>query len=171
MATPLQITTAAVVLVATTTPLPGRACASSNCGNTVRGQFDPVYCSHHRGLQPYAVGWGYIYRDEARLLSLLRSTGRTREVLEELTINGLVTVMDAATIANPIVPITNEIVPYVLPTHVTSDTSESSTSSDDDDSSEDASSSASSVPDYVGAASAAAASSAASDSDHDYDQL
>ena len=96
---PPAITTEPVQLFTTLNANLSRRCAAA-CALTARGQFDPVYCAHHRQNGNLVVGWGYIYREEAQLLSLLRAGGWTRVALNDAVERDLTTVFDRANIAN-----------------------------------------------------------------------
>jgi hypothetical protein len=94
-----KITTEPVVLHTNLAGIATRPCARcTNRTNLIRGQFDPVYCAAHRMNGDLEIGWGYIYREEARMLSLLRAHGWTLLAVNDATENDLSTRLGAATI-------------------------------------------------------------------------
>lgn len=95
----IPITNEPVELHTSLNGMQSRKCAK--CTIAVRGQFDPVFCAFHRMNGNLAIGWGYIYREEAQLLSLLRARGWTRMAFNDAMENDLAAGMDAATIQEP----------------------------------------------------------------------
>jgi hypothetical protein len=58
------------------------------CGALVRGDFQPIYCHHHRNNQTPISGWAFILRSELNMINILRENRWTDDALAELRVRG-----------------------------------------------------------------------------------
>jgi hypothetical protein len=58
------------------------------CGTPVRGDFQPIYCHHHRNNQTPISGWAFLLRSEVNMINILRENRWTDDALAELRVRG-----------------------------------------------------------------------------------
>jgi hypothetical protein len=68
------------------TRLPTQQCGGNHPSSprSVRAEFAPAYCHHHGNNADPTVGWAYLTRDEATMLTILRQRLWFDEALSEL---------------------------------------------------------------------------------------
>ncbi|GMF35594.1 unnamed protein product [Phytophthora lilii] len=71
-----------VALHLSTLRVPAVKC--EQCKNTSRALFGPVYCHVHCNPNDPDQGWAYITREEAQLLTILRTRDWTSDALQDL---------------------------------------------------------------------------------------
>jgi hypothetical protein len=82
-----------------TVQCPGRHPASPK---RVKAAFPPAFCHHHSNNRDPEAGWGYLTREEARLLSIARAHDWPRDCLDELIARDLEAQMDAVHVEDAI---------------------------------------------------------------------
>jgi hypothetical protein len=82
-----------------TVQCPGRHPASPK---RVKAAFPPAFCHHHGNNRDPEAGWGYLTREEARLLTIARAHDWTRDCLYELVARDLEVQMDAVHVEDAI---------------------------------------------------------------------